>query len=125
MAVEQEFLTHVLELFADLGPIRTGRMFGGAGLFVEDDVMFAMIASSGTVYMKADATTLPEFQAAGSEAFWYMRGEKRMELQTFMTLPESALDDPEEAMHWAILALPPARAAAEEKRKQKARKKKS
>lgn len=125
MAVEQEFLTHVRELFADLGPIRTGRMFGGAGLFVEDDVMFAMISSAGTVYMKADADTLAEFQNAGSECFWYMRDEKRMELHTFMTLPESALDDPDEAMHWAQLALPPARAAAEEKRKQKARKRRA
>ncbi|MGH1353755.1 MAG: TfoX/Sxy family protein [Thalassovita sp.] len=124
MAVEQEFLTHILELFADLGTVRTGRMFGGVGLFVEDDVMFAMISSTGTVYLKSDETTLPQFQDAGSEAFWYMRGEKRMELQTFMTLPESALDDPDEAIFWANLALSPARVAAEQKRKQKARKKK-
>ena len=94
MAVEPEFLTHVLELFEGLGPIRAGRMFGGVGLFVEEDVMFAMVSSSGTVYMKSDAQTLPAFQGAGSQAFWYMRGEKRMEIQTLMSLPESALDDP-------------------------------
>lgn len=125
MPVEQEFLIHVTELFADLGPIRTGRMFSGAGLFVEDDVMFAMISSSGTVYMKADPTTHAEFIDAGSEPFWYMRGDKRMEIASLLSLPESALDDPDEAMHWARLALPPARVAAEEKRRQKARKKKA
>ncbi|SMO97810.1 hypothetical protein SAMN06265173_13913 [Thalassovita litoralis] len=27
MAVEKEFLTHVLELFAGLGPLRTARSF--------------------------------------------------------------------------------------------------
>lgn len=125
MPIEQEFLTHVLELFADLGPVRTGRMFGGAGLFIEDDVMFAMVSSSGTVYMKSDDTTLPLFTDAGSQPFWYMRGEKRMEILSLMSLPESALDDPAEAMHWAQLSVPPARAAAAQKRKQKARKKKT
>jgi DNA transformation protein len=39
-----------------------------------------------------------------------------------MSLPESALDDAEEALVWARLSLPPARAAAEAKRRQKARK---
>lgn len=125
MAVEQEFLTHVMELFADLGPIRAGRMFSGAGLFVEDDVMFAMISSTGTVYMKSDDTTRDRFLDAGSEPFWYMRGDKRMEIASFLSLPDSALDDPAQAMQWAQLALSPARIAAETKRKQKARKKKA
>jgi DNA transformation protein len=122
MPVEHEFLTHVTELFADLGPIRTGRMFSGVGLFIEDDVMFAMIPSSGVVYMKADETTRDQFLDAGSELFSYMRGNKRMEIASFFSLPDSALDDLGDAMRWARLSLPPARAAAVQKRKQKAQK---
>jgi DNA transformation protein len=39
-----------------------------------------------------------------------------------MSLPDSALDDPSEAVTWARLALPPAREAAVKKRAEKARK---
>lgn len=121
MAVEKEFLTHVLELFAGLGPLRTARMFSGIAVYAEDSAMFAMISASGTVYMKADATTAPVFHDSGAEPFWYMRGNKRQEIQSLLSLPESALDDPDEALYWARLALPPARVAAAEKQRQKAR----
>ena len=47
MAVDAEIREHVLDLFAGLGPIRTGRMFSGLALYVEEDVMFAMIAADG------------------------------------------------------------------------------
>lgn len=122
MSVDQEFLDHVSDLFAGLGPLRFGRMFSGVGLFVEDDVMFAMISSSQVVYLKADDTTRPQFEAAGSRPFFYTRGRVEQQVPSFMTLPESALDDPAEALDWARLALGPARAAADKKRAEKARK---
>lgn len=121
MAVEKEFLTHVLELFAGLGPLRTARMFSGIAVYAEDNAMFAMISASGIVYMKADATTAPVFHDSGAEPFWYIRGNKKQEIQSLLSLPESALDDPDEALYWARLALPPARVAAAEKQRQKAR----
>jgi DNA transformation protein and related proteins len=123
MTVEKEFLAHVLELFSGVGPLRTARMFSGIAIYAEQDAMFAMISSSGTVFMKADAATSPVFLNAGAEPFWYMRGNKRQEIQSLLSLPESALDDSEEARFWAQLALPPARVAALEKRRQKARRK--
>lgn len=119
MAVEREFLEHVLELFSGLAPLRIGRMFSGVGIYAEETAMFAMISGNGAVYMKSDATTQDEFLAAGSEPFFYTRNGKITQVQSLMTLPESALDDPEEAMHWAVLALPPARAAAAEKQRKK------
>ncbi|MBR9765442.1 MAG: TfoX/Sxy family protein [Rhodobacteraceae bacterium] len=122
MAVDPDFLEHVRELFSGLGPLRTGRMFSGAGLYVDEDVMFAMITSTGTVYLKSDETTARAFLDAGSEPFSYRRGDRSQQITSFMSLPESALDDPEEALHWARLALPPAEAAASEKRRAKARK---
>ncbi|MCA0920908.1 TfoX/Sxy family protein [Pseudooceanicola nanhaiensis] len=122
MAVEKEFLDHVLELFDPLGPLRVKRMFSGAGLFLDEDAMIAMISSSGTVYMKADDTTRPAFEAAGSFPFSYTRGEVTRVIPSWMALPESALDDPDEAMDWARRAVDPALAAAVEKRAEKARK---
>lgn len=123
MAVDPDFLEHVLDLFSGLGPLRTGRMFSGAGLYVDEDVMFAMISSSGIVYLKSDDSTAQAFLEAGAKPFWYTRGERTQQVTSFMSLPESALDDPEEALYWARLALPPAEAAAAGKRRAKARKK--
>ena len=67
MAVDPDFLKHAKDLFADLGPISVGRMFGGAGLYV-DDAMFAMIAGDA-IYMKADTELAALYADAGSQPF--------------------------------------------------------
>ncbi|MGI3167967.1 TfoX/Sxy family protein [Pseudooceanicola sp. C21-150M6] len=122
MAVSEEVLEHALDLFRDLGRIGTGRMFSGVALYVEEDVMFAMISSSDVIYMKTDPQVQGQFEAAGSEPFWYTRGGDRKQVTSLMSLPDSAMDDPEDAVIWARLSLGPARAAAEKKRAEKARK---
>ncbi|MGL5009682.1 MAG: TfoX/Sxy family protein [Paracoccaceae bacterium] len=121
MATDPAFLAHVLDLFAGLGRIRTGRMFSGTSLYVEDDVMFAAILGE-TVWMKSDDTTRQAFMDAGSRPFTYQRASGSREVFSLMSLPESGMDDPDEALAWARLAIAPARVAAEEKRRQKARK---
>ena len=122
MAVDPDFVEHVQELFSGMGPMRTGRMFSGVALYVEEDVMFAMIASSQVVFLKSDDTTRPALEAAGAEPFTYSRATGERMVTSLMSLPDSALDDPDEALHWGRLALGPARAAAAKKRAEKARK---
>jgi DNA transformation protein len=122
MAVSDEVLDHARDLFAGLGPIRAARMFSGLGLYVEDDVMFAMITSDGTIFMKSDAETAPQFFDAGSRPFTYTRARGEQQIMSLLTLPESAADDPDEALIWARLSIGPARAAAVKKRAEKARK---
>nr|WP_254871410.1 TfoX/Sxy family protein [Pseudooceanicola sp. HF7] len=116
-------MEHLRDLFSGLGPLRTGRMFSGAAIYAEEDAMFAMVSSSGTVYMKSDASTEQAYLAAGATPFFYTRKEGTREVRSLMSLPESALDDPEEALEWARLSLGPARAAAAEKRRAKAKRK--
>lgn len=122
MAVDPEFVEHVLDLFSGLGPLRTGRMFSGVAVYAEEDAMFAMISSSQTVYMKSDAATLPAFEAAGAEPFTYTRSSGERQVTSLMSVPESAMDDASEALDWARLSMGPARAAAAKKRAEKARK---
>lgn len=122
MAVSEEVLEHALDLFRAIGPLRTGRMFSGVALYAEEDVMFAMIGSSGTIYMKSDEATEAQYRAAGSEPFTYSRATGERTVTSLMTLPDSAADDPEEAADWARLSLGPARVAADKKRAEKARK---
>ena len=122
MAVSEEVLEHALDLFRGLGPLRTGRMFSGVALYAEDDVMFAMIASSGTIYMKSDDSTEAQFLAAGSVPFFYTRATGERQVTSLMSMPDSAADDPEDAVGWARLSMGPARIAADKKRAEKARK---
>ena len=122
MAVSDEVLDHALDLFRGMGPVRAGRMFAGVGLFVEEDVMFAMITSDGTIFMKCDDDLGAAYRDAGSEPFTYTRKSGLQEVTSYMSLPDSALDDPDAALDWARRSLVPARVAAEKKRTEKARK---
>lgn len=121
MATDPELLDHVLDLFAGLGRISTGRMFSGTALYVQGDVMFAAILG-GTVWMKSDASTEAAYLAAGSRPFTYQRQTGPREARSLMSLPEPAMDDAEAAVSWARLSLAPAAAAALAKRNAKARK---
>ena len=102
------------DLFAAFGPVRTRRMFGGAGLYAEG-VMFALEAD-GTLYLKADAALAADFEALGCVPFSYeARGRRRV--ISYWSVPEAALDDPDEMAHWARRALAVALAAAVSRRR--------
>lgn len=119
MATDPDFLNHALDLFADLGPVRTGRMFGGTSLYI-DDAMFAVIFGDA-LYMKADKPLAAEYQAAGSEPFQYNTKTGPRTIAGLTSLPDSAIDDPEEALFWARKSMVPALSAAAKRAKTKAK----
>lgn len=121
MATDPEFLNHALDLFSDLGPIRTGRMFGGTGLYI-DDAMFAVIFNDA-VYMKADKALAADYAEAGSAPFEYDTKTGVRVIAGLTSLPESAIDDPEEALAWARKSMIPAIKAAAKRAKTKAKSK--
>ena len=111
------------DLFSGLGPVRARRMFGGAGLYA-DAVMFAFV-DEGRIYLKTDPALQADLAAAGAVAWIYTerRGPKAGLSQetSYWSLPEPALDDPDEACAWArrALAVAEAKRAAAPKRKRK------
>ena len=121
MAADPEFLEHAKDLFAGLGPLRVGTMFGGNALYIED-AMFAMIIGDA-IFMKADKSLAADYSDAGSEPFSYDTKKGVRVIPGLMALPESAVEDPDEALFWAQKSLIPAQAAAAEKRRKKAAKK--
>jgi DNA transformation protein len=121
MPASPELIAHARDLFADIGEITVGRLFGGSALYVESDVMFACIIG-GTIYMKSDETTLNAYTEAGSAPFTYAKAGGETIVASLMSLPESASDDPDEARDWARLSYTPALKATEKKRITKARK---
>ena len=64
MADKKAVMEKFLATITPLGPARAKAMFGGYGVFL-DDQMFAKISSKGVVALKADKENLPAFEAAG------------------------------------------------------------
>ena len=120
MGVSPEFSEYLHDLFGPLGPIRTQRMFGGAGIWL-GGAMFAIVVDD-TLYMKADAELARAYADAGSAPFSYATRDGARTLTGFMRLPDSALDDADEALDWARRSLLPAEAAAAAKAARRARK---
>lgn len=103
----------IRDLLADLGSIRIKRMFGGLGIYA-DDLMFAFEAD-GELFIKADAETCDLFERAGSSIFSYQKSGGKVLTMRYWKLPESALDDPDEAARWGRYGIEAARRGAREK----------
>ncbi len=102
------FVSHCLELLEPLGAVRSLRMFGGWGLYV-DDLFIALIASE-RLYLKADASMRARFEAQGCEPFVYNQRSQAVALG-YWTAPAEALESPALMAPWARLAMQAALAA--------------
>jgi DNA transformation protein and related proteins len=97
----------IRDLFTQFRPVTVKRMFSGAGLYCEG-VMFGLVVR-GTIYLKADETSIANFKREGSGRFTYTRGKKsgrRSEhALPYWRLPDWLYDDPDELAAWAERAL--------------------
>lgn len=115
MAIDNDFLAEIRDLFAPMGQITTRKMFGGAGIYC-DGLIFA-IADDGRIYIKGDAENLPEFEEAGMEPFSYVNHDgQRMEMKYYQ-LPLAAHADADLACRWGTLGKEAAERAAAKKSK--------
>ena len=58
---------HCVELLSALGSVRSRRMFGGHGLYI--DGLFCALILADRLYLKTNIETRPRFEAAGCEPF--------------------------------------------------------
>ena len=105
------------DLFAEFGPIKLRRFFGGEGI-VADDVMIGMVFAD-VIYFKTDEETRAAFIVEKSKPFSFLkRSTGETIVTTWFALPDRLYDDPEELARWARAALAVARTAeAGKKRK--------
>ena len=90
----------ISELFAGLGRVSIRRMFGGKGIYHEG--LIIAVEVGGELMLKADASSAPDFLAAGSQQ-WTYTGKRHGKLVTmpYWTVPDDAMDDPDEMKVWA------------------------
>jgi DNA transformation protein len=101
LAMPDEFIEYVMELFGPFGTVGVRRMFGGHGMYL-DGLMFAIV-SDDTLYLKADEMNRVEFEQASCEVFGYARKGKRATLN-FFRAPEEAMESPQLMLPWARTA---------------------
>ncbi len=101
MSEAQEFARHVVDLLDSFGPCEARRMFGGFGIFHQNQ-MFALIAD-GELYLKADDESRDRFIDAGSEIFTYYKQGKPFRL-SYYRAPDAFFEEPGENLRWARIA---------------------
>lgn len=122
MTASAGFKDFITDQLASFGPVRIRNMFGGAGVYA-DDVMFALIADD-ILYLKANETNVPAFEAEGMGPFVYEAEGRKPIAMSYWELPPRLLEEPEELAEWARQAHGIA-LAAKSKASRKTRKKKS
>ena len=104
MAVSNEQIAFVQDLFSGLGPVTTRKMFGGLGIY-SDGTIFAILMSDGTLKLKGAGHMAERFDAEQWERWSYTRSGDVTSSMPYWTMPETLLDDPEAACEWARRAL--------------------
>ena len=99
---DEGFLEWLRELLEPLGKVSVRRMFGGHGVYI--DGLFVAIVDEGRAWFKADAESEADFAAAGCSPFVFEARGKEV-ATSYWSLPESALDSPEEMRPWARKAI--------------------
>jgi DNA transformation protein len=88
------------ELFEALGGITHRKMMGGLSIY-RDGQIFAILSSSGQLYLKASGDVAQAMAAEGSVKFEMEDGRG----MNYWTLPDAALGDAALACDWARRAL--------------------
>ncbi len=90
------------EMFSALGPVSIRRMFGGKGVYHRG--LIVAVEFRGDVLLKGDAVSGPELEAAGGQRWAYEGKKGRTVFMPYWSIPDGALDDPDEMARWVRLA---------------------
>ena len=95
-------VAHCIELLSGAGAVRSRRMFGGWGLYVDD--LFVALIAADELYLKVDAHTRTRFEAQGCRPFVYRQGDRVVGLG-YWTAPQDAMESPAQMREWVALAV--------------------
>ena len=95
----------MVDRLASIGDVSSHSMFGGYGLYL-DAVMFGLINTAGTLHLRVNDKTSPDFAEAGGEPHGKM---------PYYSVPDSVMDDADNLCAWAAQAAAIAQAARRKK----------
>ncbi len=103
MALSNEYVAYLGDLFAEIPDASIRRMFGGVGVF-RNGLMFALATGEGTLAFKADDATVPQFEAEGAQEWMYEAKGRRTMNMGYWYVPERLFDNADEFKAWAMAA---------------------
>lgn len=98
-----EYVRFVLDQLVRIGPISSGRFFGGVGLSV-DAVQFAMVMDNRLYFVVGEADR-EKYERAGMKPFSYSTRKKQVIVRRYYEVPEDVLMDTDELRLWAREAI--------------------
>jgi len=104
MAITDEQIAFVTELFEGLGDLSYRKMFGGLSLYHHGQI-FAIMMSDGHVFLKGGGAFRDRLEAEGWTPWAYETKSGKQARMPYWRLPDAALDDPDEAAALARAAL--------------------
>jgi DNA transformation protein len=110
MVASGSFAEFLREQLAPLGRVTMRRMFGKTGVFC-DGVMLGMVTED-TLYLRVDEHNREAFkEVASSPPLNYAKKGRSIDL-SFWRTPDRLLDEPDELVAWARVAMDAARRVA-------------
>mgnify|MGYP005999391915 FL=1 len=91
----------IRDMFDSLGEVTIKRMFGGKGIYHQGRILALEV--DGEILLKADAQSAPDFVDAGAGQ-WVYDGKNKPVAMPYWSIPDQALDDPEELAKWVGIA---------------------
>jgi len=104
VSISDEQIEFVKDLFAQVGPISTRKMFGGLGVYTQGTI-FALVMSDGAHMLKGVGPMVEAYTDEGWQQWTYARKGGGKSAMPYWQMPDALLDDPDEASHWARRAL--------------------
>lgn len=99
MSASAEFVSHVRELLAPMGPLGGGHFFGGHAIKHQGS-QFAMVMGN-TLYLRVSDSSRAEFEKRGCQPFSYSTKNGVVQVRKYYAAPEELLDDPSQLLAWA------------------------
>ena len=112
MPVSRETEEYFVGQLEAAGAVRSRRMFGGVGLYVEDVFCGIIGADSGRLYLKVDDSNRPDYEREAMTRFKTAKG-----IMSYYTVPEHVVEDPEALRGGALKAREVAAKAKPRKRR--------
>ncbi len=97
---KDEKTTWFIEQVTPLGAVRSKKMFGGVGFFL-DEVMFAKLTGDATLYFRVDDSNRADYEALGGEQFNSSSKGKGM---PYYHVPAEVVEDTDRLIEWARTA---------------------
>ena len=92
-----ELIEHLRDLFAPQGALTARAMFGGHGLYLDGLLVGVLIDEA--LYLKVDALTRPDFEAASCAPYVYAITDPPLTM-SYWSVPEAAMDSPQAMQPW-------------------------